>query len=288
MNGPAGFATSLRDAATWPLLLALALASVRLARRDRDVVRPSALPGRAALPLPRPPGPPPDLLRSQAELERATEEMRSAAESADRARRELESVRADIDRRQEELKRLKDDADERADRATRDLEEARSRLDGKRDELERTAAAAERRVIAARTELLRLETERVLRERRAAAEAAAESATMDQAARWAARALPPRPDARQLDQASGAITWPEVLRDDEYRDRTETVERCFRDRAAAGVPPGAELRRACDDALDDLVGRLRANVSRHPAGRYGDARTFLDGLRREFPLPPGP
>lgn len=275
---------SIRDAATGVFLLGVALVLILLARSDRARLRPPLLPGRAALPLPRPPGPPEALLRSQAEMERAAEEMRDAAEAANLARQELERVRADIDRRQEQLQLVKDDADAQAARTKRDLEEARGRLDEQRDDLERAAAAAERRVRAARAEMARLEAERVIRERHAVA--AASAGTMEQAERLASRGLPPRPSAAQLDPVSGEITWPEALRDGEYRDRTEGVERRFRERAAAGDSPGVEQRRLLDEALDDLAGRLRANVSRHPAAQYGAARTFLDSLRREYGLPP--
>lgn len=275
---------TLRDAATWAVLLAASLALVASARLDRTRIRPALLPGPDALPLPRPPGLPEALLRSQAELETAAEEMRAAGAAADRARRELEQVRADIDRRQEDLRALKDDADAQADRTKRDLEEARSRLDEERDNLERTAAAAERRVRAAQAEMARLAAERAVREREAAAAAA--SFTMQEAERLASRGVPPRPNATQLDPVSGDIAWPEALRDAEYRDRTADVERHFRDRAAAGEIPGVERRRSFEAALDDLADRLRANVSRHPASQYGPARTFLDSLRREYGLPP--
>lgn len=380
---------TFRDAATWAVLLTAAFVVVGLARRDRLRIRPPLLPGQEALPLPRPPGPPEAILRSQAEMERTALDMRSAGEAADRARRELEQVRADIQKRQDELRNLKDSADRQASRTKQELEEARTQLGTQRDDLERTAAAAERRVRAARAEMVRLEAERIRlmgqagiargleQDRRrfvpnAAAVAAAgavgrssrrgrdgegpgtfgvttlegdllrgeaelaraqadlavdmsiaainqqttralalenrmrgvenffqarrinqesraresgPAVTMSEAVRISAMQLPPRPTALQLDPATGEISWPNVLRDGEYRDLTEDIQRRFSERCAAGGSVGVEQRQLLFGAVDDLANRLRANVSRHPPGEYGAAQSLLSGLRREYGMP---
>jgi hypothetical protein len=109
--------------------------------------------------------------------------------------------------------------------------------------------------------------------------------TMAQTVRIAAAGVPPRATPLQLDPLTGDIVWPEVLRDFEFQDRIDDVERRFSERASAGGCPGTAHRRLLNEALDDLSDRLRANVSRYPAGKYGIARTFLDSLRREYDMP---
>ncbi|MFM9058301.1 MAG: hypothetical protein ACKOSQ_04140 [Planctomycetaceae bacterium] len=103
--------------------------------------------------------------------------------------------------------------------------------------------------------------------------------TMSQAIRAAAAARPPRLDDVQLDRVTGEIAWPRLLTDQAYAADVAEIERGFRERAAWGRSPGLAADAALEAALDALVERLRGDVSRHPAGRYGEARVFLDGLR---------
>jgi len=38
-------------------------------------------------------------------------------------------------------------------------------------------------------------------------------------------------------------------------------------------------------AIDTLKGKLKDNVTKYPPRKYGESRTFLDSLQREFELP---
>jgi hypothetical protein len=89
----------------------------------------------------------------------------------------------------------------------------------------------------------------------------------------------------ELDRATGDISWPRLLRDPNYDDLTSQIQARFHERLllAGSFDPLAAAD--CTQAFDSLEARMRENVGRHPAGQYGRARTFLDGLRREYDLP---
>jgi hypothetical protein len=112
-------------------------------------------------------------------------------------------------------------------------------------------------------------------------------ATLDQVIRMASAGLPPRPTNLQLDRATGDISWPRLLRDPIYGNDTSRIQRHFHDRSARGGSLDFTAAEDCDAAFSELVGRMRDNVRRYPSGEYGAARTFLDGLKREYDLPLG-
>ena len=109
--------------------------------------------------------------------------------------------------------------------------------------------------------------------------------TLEQAVRLAAIKLPPRPSSLELDRATGDISWPRLLTDPTYADLTSRIQRHFHHRLALGGSVDFAAAEDCTSALDELAGRLQENVARNPAGQHGAARTFLDGLRREYDLP---
>lgn len=109
--------------------------------------------------------------------------------------------------------------------------------------------------------------------------------TLEQAVRLAALKLPPRPSSLELDRATGDIGWPRLLTDPNYADLTSRIQRHFHHRVAVGGSVDFTTAEDCMTAFDELAGRLRDNAGRHPAGQHGGARTFLDGLRREYDLP---
>ncbi len=109
--------------------------------------------------------------------------------------------------------------------------------------------------------------------------------TLAQAIRIATAGLPPRPTELQLDQATGDIAWPRLLRDTTYVDLTSRIQRHFHDRSARGGSVDFTSAEDCDSTFGELTGRMRDNVRRYPSGEYGAARTFVDGLKREYDLP---
>lgn len=109
--------------------------------------------------------------------------------------------------------------------------------------------------------------------------------TMDRAVRIAAAGMPLRLTPLALDPSTGEITWPVVLSDPIYADLTAAIDELFRDRAAAGGSRGFKEAALLDQYVTALAGRMRENVRRYAAGRYGAAGTFLDSLRSEYERP---
>jgi hypothetical protein len=109
--------------------------------------------------------------------------------------------------------------------------------------------------------------------------------TLDQVIRMASAGLPPRPTDLQLDRNTGDISWPRLLRDPTYGNLTSRIQQHFHDRSVQGGSLDFTAAEDCDAAFAELAAQMRDNVRRYPSGEYGAARTFLDGLRREYDLP---
>lgn len=109
--------------------------------------------------------------------------------------------------------------------------------------------------------------------------------TLAEAVKLASVRLPPRPSPVEFDQATGDIGWPRLLTDPDYADLTARIQRHFHHRLAVGGSIDFKTAEDCEQAFDDLAIRFRDDARRHPAGQHGAARTFLDGLRREYDLP---
>jgi len=110
-------------------------------------------------------------------------------------------------------------------------------------------------------------------------------ATLDQVIRMASAGLPPRPTDLQLDRSTGEIAWPRLLRDPTYASPVSRIQRYFHDRSARGGSLDFSAAEDCDAAFTELIGLMRDNVRGHASGEYGAARTFVDGLKREYHLP---
>lgn len=108
--------------------------------------------------------------------------------------------------------------------------------------------------------------------------------TLDQVIRMASAGLPPRPTALQLDRSTGDISWPRLLRDPTYASLTSRLQRYFHDRSARGGSLDFTVAEECHATFAELIALMRANVRRYPSGEYGAARTFIDGLEREYDL----
>jgi hypothetical protein len=97
--------------------------------------------------------------------------------------------------------------------------------------------------------------------------------TMEQAVRFAAAARPRRLSTIELDPVTGDIAWPALLSDIGYRDEVMAIQQCF------------ESQDRLEALMQQLTSKLKENVQRYPAGKYGTARSFLDRLRQEYDMP---
>jgi len=108
--------------------------------------------------------------------------------------------------------------------------------------------------------------------------------TMEQAVKFARMQAPRQLTSLELDPATGAISWPILLTDPLYDNYTHFLEDLFKERAAGGVVD-YERDTSFKATMDEFKATLKENVSRYPAGKYGQAKTFLDSLLYEYQLP---
>jgi hypothetical protein len=89
----------------------------------------------------------------------------------------------------------------------------------------------------------------------------------------------------QLDPLVGAITWPSVLRGDDYRVQRLSLDRLFEQRAIAGFLDGEQQAqvRVWIDSMDE---ELRKHVATYPPQAYTEAKSFLKSLAYMAVLPP--
>jgi hypothetical protein len=87
-----------------------------------------------------------------------------------------------------------------------------------------------------------------------------------------------------LDPLTGAIAWPAIFRDDEYKEYRDALERLYGQRASAGYLTGSE-RGGLAQAIDAMQADLKMNIRNYVPQDYVQARSFLDGLRLELLAP---
>jgi|GEM_PF-2463675 len=282
----------------WAIMVVAVVVAIGFVRIDRGRLRPSNVVSsttiRLALPaVPAMPEPTADMRAAAADLDRAADDAREAAA-------ELERVKSELDDKQQDLEAMKAQADADAERTRHDLETASSTLEAQQASLERASKKANQRMQSARTDLERLR-ELAVEQQRRMSKIALESqrltqqmpafgpspgVTMAQAARIAAMGVPRRLSSAELDPETGEITWPAILTEPRYADITSAINAAFVERAAQGGGFDEAAREAVEHRIDDVIERLRNNVTTYSSGRYGTARTFLDSLRAECGLPP--
>lgn len=112
----------------------------------------------------------------------------------------------------------------------------------------------------------------------------AQTAAAEAAALARAASVPPL-DAAHLDQTSGQITYPDILRDHLYDDLREDVDAFFKRRSATHGSVDFEERQQVETILDLWHTELMGHISRYAAGDYGHAITFLEQLKNESRKP---
>jgi len=89
-----------------------------------------------------------------------------------------------------------------------------------------------------------------------------------------AREQAPEPlTATQLDQLTGAISWPAPLRKPEYEAFRKHIDRLFQDRAT-GYAVYGEIPAACEE----FAQRVNADIMQFPPNDYIAAKKFLESL----------
>jgi hypothetical protein len=120
--------------------------------------------------------------------------------------------------------------------------------------------------------------------REARAAAAAPPPTRADLERFARSRAPERLSPSDLDPLTGAITWPSIFRDDEYKEYRDALERMYGQRASAGYLTGSE-RGGLTQTIDAMQADLKKNIRNYVPQDYVQAKSFLDGLRYELLAP---
>ena len=97
--------------------------------------------------------------------------------------------------------------------------------------------------------------------------------SLEQYVRLAREEAPAPLTATQLDQLTGDINWPAILRKAEYEPLRRRIERLFQDRAT-GYAVYGEIPAACNAFAE----QLQADIMLYPSADYIAARRFLDSL----------
>lgn len=95
----------------------------------------------------------------------------------------------------------------------------------------------------------------------------------------------PRLSPGQLDPATGKLSWPPALLDDQYAMHRTTLEELFKLRVHTSTTP--DLARKIETAANDMKSQLQKNIRSLRPNDYIAARKFLDGLAYEGSLAAG-
>jgi hypothetical protein len=109
--------------------------------------------------------------------------------------------------------------------------------------------------------------------------------TQEQANKLAQQSLPPRSNAQQLDPVTGAVHWPEMLRQPVYKAGRRQLDQLFRQRAAIGGGVGTMNYEQIKVACGQMEDTLRSNVRNMSSGSYTLCRNFLECLLYEARFP---
>ena len=109
--------------------------------------------------------------------------------------------------------------------------------------------------------------------------------TMEQIVKMARMDMPKRLSSIELDPVTGEISWPLVLKDSIYKPHTQEIQNRFVERATGENSIGYEQVSAIESNFAELKEFLRDNIDKYAARRYGQARSFLDSLAKEYEMP---
>jgi hypothetical protein len=122
--------------------------------------------------------------------------------------------------------------------------------------------------------------------RQARAAARGPRPTMEDAIRYANTRKPNRLSPSELDPLSGDITWPTALRQEQYKENREELDKLYAERAEAGFLSADQLARV-DSLTKSMLAQLKDNLQSYPPQVYTQAKSFLQSLAYESLLRPG-
>jgi hypothetical protein len=105
--------------------------------------------------------------------------------------------------------------------------------------------------------------------------------TAEQLYRFAKQGIPKPLSAKDLDQVSGDISWPVVLRGDDFAPFREVAEQFYHSRAAGSTDVTYDSYAQFQQAVADCQSLLKSHIKEFKADDYIRAKKFLDSLAYE-------
>jgi heme exporter protein D len=105
--------------------------------------------------------------------------------------------------------------------------------------------------------------------------------TAEQLYRFAKQGIPKPLSANELDQVSGDISWPVVLRGDDFASFREVTEQFYHNRAAGSTDVTYDSYAQFQQAVADCQSLLKSHIKEFKADDYIRAKKFLDSLAYE-------
>jgi hypothetical protein len=108
--------------------------------------------------------------------------------------------------------------------------------------------------------------------------------TKEDLQRYARQRAPARLSPSELDPLTGAISWPAVLRDAEYKASRDQLEALYQKRAQYGYLTGTQQAEG-QQAVGALQADLKKNLRNYVPQEYVQAKKFTEGLNYELVAP---
>ena len=97
--------------------------------------------------------------------------------------------------------------------------------------------------------------------------------------------LPERLSTSQINDSTGGLVWPHVLRLDEYQAYRERLDTLFANRTPENSGDGSPFQREVDVLIQDFKALLKANLKSLSTNQYTTAKAFLQTLDYEATFP---
>jgi len=105
--------------------------------------------------------------------------------------------------------------------------------------------------------------------------------TSEQLRRYAQAGRPDELEKDDLNPFTGQLQWPAVLREEDFGEAREVIDRMYRNRALQKGILTSDQYAAVDAASQEMEATLKDNIKKYPTSSYLEARKFLESIRYE-------
>jgi hypothetical protein len=109
--------------------------------------------------------------------------------------------------------------------------------------------------------------------------------TQEDLVRYSQSRMPDRLSPSELDPLTGQISWPPVLRDDQYARYRDALEALYDQRSSAGGYLNTSQRAEVTQTTAYMKDELKKNINSYSSTEYLQAKNFIKGLEYELYAP---